>query len=69
MDWPADHHERRPTTALTPNPRNARTHSPEQVRQVADLITAHGWTMPILIDERDGIWPVTVDGRQPSCWG
>ena len=37
--------------ALKPNPRNARTHSKKQIRQIADSISAYGFTMPLLIDE------------------
>src|SRR6266705_1702800 len=39
---------------LTPNRRNARTHSKKQNRQIADSITAFGFLVPILIDE-DGV--------------
>lgn len=35
---------------LRPYPRNARTHSKRQIRQIADSITAFGFTNPILID-------------------
>jgi DNA modification methylase len=37
--------------AVKPNPRNARTHSKKQIRQIADSITAFGFLVPILIDE------------------
>jgi ParB-like chromosome segregation protein Spo0J len=37
--------------ALTPNPRNARTHSKKQIRQIADSIGACGFATPVLIDE------------------
>ena len=37
--------------ALKPNPRNARTHSKKQIRQIADSIVAYGFTVPVLIDE------------------
>ncbi|MBA3519249.1 MAG: ParB N-terminal domain-containing protein [Rhizobiales bacterium] len=37
---------------LTPNPRNARTHSRKQVRMIADSIQAFGFTAPILMDEK-----------------
>jgi DNA modification methylase len=37
--------------ALTPNARNARTHSKKQIRQIADSITAFGFVVPLLIDE------------------
>ena len=34
--------------ALKPNPRNARTHSKKQIRQIADSIVAYGFTVPLL---------------------
>ena len=37
--------------AITPNARNARTHSKKQIRQIADSIRAFGFLVPILIDE------------------
>jgi hypothetical protein len=40
---------------LIPYARNARTHSPEQVSQVAASIKEFGWTNPVLIDEDGGI--------------
>jgi ParB family chromosome partitioning protein len=40
-----------PTQNLKPYPRNARTHSPAQVRQIAESIKAFGFTNPILIDQ------------------
>ena len=42
-------------TDLTPYARNSRTHSDEQVAQVAASIKEFGWTNPILIDEDNGI--------------
>jgi DNA modification methylase len=36
---------------LRPNPRNARTHSKKQLRQIANSIARFGWTYPILADE------------------
>ena len=41
--------------ALTPSSRNARTHSEKQIRQIADSITAFGWTNPILVDGAGGV--------------
>src|SRR6266705_3370431 len=38
--------------AVTPNRRNARTHSRKQIRQIADSITAFGFVVPILVDEK-----------------
>jgi DNA modification methylase len=53
--WPADAVERRAVSTLVPYARNARTHSPTQIDQLARLITAYGWTNPILVDEASGI--------------
>lgn len=36
---------------LAPAPRNARTHSSDQIAQLVASISAFGWTNPILIDE------------------
>lgn len=44
-----------PTAALVPYERNARTHSPEQVEQIAASIQEFGFTNPILIDEQSRI--------------
>ena len=54
-DWPADKVERRPIGALVPYARNARTHSDEQVAQIAASIREWGWTVPVLVDETGGI--------------
>ncbi|HAG3504800.1 TPA: ParB N-terminal domain-containing protein [Salmonella enterica] len=35
--------------------RNTRTHSPEQIEQIAASIQEYGWTNPVLIDESDVI--------------
>ena len=40
---------------LKPYERNARTHSPEQVAQIAASIVEFGFTNPILVDGKDGI--------------
>jgi DNA modification methylase len=40
---------------LVPYARNARTHSPEQVAQVAASIREWGWTAPVLVDEDSNI--------------
>jgi len=55
MDWPADKIERRKVDALIPYARNARTHSDDQVAQLAASIKEWGWTTPVLIDEDGGI--------------
>lgn len=36
---------------LTPDPRNARTHSAQQVEQLAGSIARFGWTNPVLADD------------------
>lgn len=54
-DWPADQVERRSVASLVPYARNARTHSDEQVAQIAASIREWGWTNPILIAEDDTI--------------
>ena len=41
---------RSPAT-LTPWPRNARTHSKKQIRQIVASIRQFGFTVPVLIDE------------------
>jgi DNA modification methylase len=45
--WPVDR--------LVPYQRNARTHSDEQVSQIAASIAEFGFTSPILVDSADGI--------------
>jgi len=55
IKWPADSVERRDVADLVPYARNSRTHSPEQVDQLAASIREWGWTMPVLIDEEGGL--------------
>lgn len=55
IKWPADKPERRKTAGLIPYARNSRTHSPEQVTQIAASIKEWGFTNPILIDPDGGI--------------
>lgn len=43
--------ENLPVASLKPYERNPRTHSPRQIRQIADSIEKFGFTNPILIDE------------------
>lgn len=47
--------EQLPTADLIPYARNTRTHSPEQVAQIAGSIREFGFTNPILIDGENGI--------------
>lgn len=49
--WPALTVQLRNTTELTPYIRNSRTHSDEQVAQIAASIKEWGFTQPILVDE------------------
>jgi DNA modification methylase len=44
----------KPVAELAPYARNARTHSADQIEQLADSIREFGWTLPVLAD-RDGI--------------
>lgn len=48
--WPADKVERRKISTIVPYARNSRTHSDEQVAQIAASINEWGFTNPILID-------------------
>jgi hypothetical protein len=52
-EWPADQVERWPIDRLIPYAHNARTHSPEQVAQIAASIREFGFTIPVLVDEQD----------------
>jgi ParB-like chromosome segregation protein Spo0J len=47
--------ERWPIERLVPYDRNARTHSPEQIAQIAASIQEFGFTNPILVASDDGI--------------
>jgi DNA modification methylase len=40
---------------VTPHPKNPRTHSDRQIQLIANSIRAHGFTVPILIDEKNQI--------------
>ena len=50
MKNPADKVEKRTVSSLIPFAKNSRTHSGEQVAQIAASIKEWGWTTPILID-------------------
>lgn len=51
LPWPADAVERRPLKSVKHYSANARTHSPEQVAQIAASIREFGFTIPLLVDE------------------
>lgn len=55
MGNPADKIEKWDIEKLIPYARNARTHSDEQVGQIAASIKEWGWTTPVLVDEDGGI--------------
>ena len=44
-----------PIGRLKPYGRNPRTHSPDQVRRIAESIAQFGFTNPLLVDSQDGI--------------
>ena len=55
------------TGSLIPYARNARTHTPEQVAQIAASIREFGWTNPVLLDQENGI--VAGHGRVLAAAG
>ena len=54
-EWPAAKTEARATGKLVPYARNARTHTKSQISKLAASIREWGWTMPVLVDEKNGI--------------
>ena len=52
---PADKVEKWAINKLIPYARNARTHSDEQISQLAASIKEWGWTTPVLVDEQGSI--------------
>jgi len=54
-----------PLSRLKPYEKNARTHSSEQVAQIANSITEFGFTNPILVDSKDGI--IAGHGRMTAA--
>lgn len=55
MTNPADKVEKWDITKLVPYARNSRTHSDEQIGQIAASIKEWGWTTPVLVDEDGSI--------------
>jgi DNA modification methylase len=53
--WAASAVEARALASLLPHAGNARTHSPEQVAQIAASILEFGFVAPVLVDERGEI--------------
>ena len=54
-----------PTSALTPDPRNPRKHTREQIRAIARSIEAFGFNAPILIDKDKQI--IVGEGRYEAA--
>jgi ParB-like chromosome segregation protein Spo0J len=54
-EWPADKVERWNLDRVIPYEKNARTHSAEQIDQIARSMLEWGWTNPLLVDERGGL--------------
>lgn len=52
VNWPADRVERWPLSRLRAYAKNARIHSDEQIRQLAESIREFGFTIPLLVDEK-----------------
>jgi len=55
LQWPATSVEMWPLMRLVPYARNARTHTPAQVQQIAASMREWGWTIPVLADEEGTI--------------
>jgi len=49
--WPAREITLRKVDELVPYARNSRTHTAEQIAQVAASMREWGWTIPVLVDE------------------
>ena len=55
IKWAADKVERRQLSELIPYDRNSKLHPDSQIDQLANSIREWGWTIPILIDEKDTV--------------
>jgi ParB-like chromosome segregation protein Spo0J len=53
MNWLAEQVEQRRLEQLIPNARNARTHSEQQVLELAASLEKFGWVLPLVVDEED----------------
>ena len=45
----------KPVGALKLNPHNSRTHSPRQIKQIAESIKTFGFCNPVLVDDADTV--------------
>ena len=52
VEWPANKVEMRNVSEFVPYANNSRTHSPQQIDQIAASINEWGWTIPVLVDEK-----------------
>jgi DNA modification methylase len=57
----------RKAAELRADPRNARTHSPDQVRQLANALLEFGFTSPILVDGADKLDIAAGHGRTEAA--
>jgi len=55
IKWAADKVERRQLSEIIPYDRNSKLHPDTQIDQLANSIREWGWTIPILIDEKDTV--------------
>ena len=53
--WPAEKIETKSTAALKPFAHNPKIHPEKQIEQIAASIEEWGWTIPILIDEKNNV--------------
>src|SRR5262245_43654719 len=67
--WPTDKVERRKVKDLVPYAKNARTHSEEQIEQIARAIEQWGWTVPCLVTRRAGSLPAMAASWRQSSSG
>ena len=58
-----------PVGTLLPSNANARTHSKQQIRQIAESIRTFGFTNPVLIDASARLLPDIVELPRQSSWG
>src|SRR5258705_8367590 len=54
-----------PIAQLKLNPRNPRSHSPRQIRQIARSIEAFGFNVPVLVDSKREV--IAGHGRVMAC--
>jgi DNA modification methylase len=55
----------RPISELKPDGKNARSHSPKQIRQIARSIEAFGFNVPLLVDANSRV--IAGHGRLEAC--